>query len=330
LQGIGDDPKMKIRKEAVILGVVIIALSLYLVFNKRDRNLYDLPDLKSIAVSEISKITLDSSEGTVLLTQKAGDWVVNEAAYPGDTATIKRVVEIIANLKLTTLISESKNYARYDLDPEHKMTIKAWNNATLVREFDMGKAASGHRHTFVKLEGDHRVYHAQENFRNRLQGKADKFRDKSVMSFEPDQIQEIQLSTMDAQSAFIKETSPEASEQTPVEGETAALQEAKPVWKNEAGVVVKDNKLTKLMGDFSALKCSGFVEDATKSDFKDPIATITFKGVEAYTLQIFERLDKGLSKHPAISSQNDYVFYIPKWQADQLTKALTDIVPLEE
>ena len=83
---------MKIRKEAVILGVVIVVLSLYLVFNKRDRNLYDLPNLKPLTVSEISKITLDSSEGTILLTQKAGEWVVNEAAYPGDKTTIKRVV----------------------------------------------------------------------------------------------------------------------------------------------------------------------------------------------------------------------------------------------
>ena len=37
---------MKIRKEAVILGVVIVALSLYLIFNEGDRSLYELPNLR--------------------------------------------------------------------------------------------------------------------------------------------------------------------------------------------------------------------------------------------------------------------------------------------
>jgi hypothetical protein len=174
---------MKIRKEAVILGVVIVVLSLYLIFNKSDRSLYDLPNLKPVPVSEISKVTLDSSEGLILLIQKAGEWVVNEEAYPGDKNNIKQLTGIVANLRLTTLISESKNYERYDLDPDHKIAIKAWTGDKLVREFDVGKVASGHRHTYVKLAGNHRVYHAEEMFRSRIEGKADKFRDKTVMFF---------------------------------------------------------------------------------------------------------------------------------------------------
>jgi hypothetical protein len=320
---------MKIRKEAVILGVVIVVLSLYLIFNKSDRSLYDLPNIKPVPVSEISKISMDSSEGSILLIQKAGEWVVNQEAYPGDKNTIKQVAEIISNLSMTTLISESENYERYDLDPDHKIIVKAWAGDTLVREFDVGKAASGHRHTYVKLAGNHRVYHAGESFRNRMQGKADKFRDKAVMSFEPDQIQQIQLSKKDEQSVFIKEKTPEVSNKTPTDGEPLEMEEAKPVWKNAAGDVVKDNKLTKLIGDLSSLKCSAFIEDREKTDFKDPIVTVTLKGSEEFSLSIFERSEKGASRYPAISSQNDYAFFLPKWQADQVVKALDDIVPVE-
>ena len=125
---------MKIRKEAIILGVVIVVLSLYLIFNKSDRSLYELPELKPILSSKISKMTLDSSEGSIVFIRKAGGWVINEEAYPGDETNIKRVADIVADLTLTTLISESKNYGRYDLGPENAITIKGtchepWNRA---------------------------------------------------------------------------------------------------------------------------------------------------------------------------------------------------------
>ena len=73
---------MKIRKEAVILGVVIVVLSLYLVFNKNDRTLYELPKLDPIPIAEISKISLDFSEGSIFFIRKKGEWVVNKEAYP--------------------------------------------------------------------------------------------------------------------------------------------------------------------------------------------------------------------------------------------------------
>jgi len=321
---------MKIRKEAVILGIVIVVLSLYLIFNKTDRSLYDLPHIEPVPVSEISKISMDSSEGSILFVQKAGEWVVNEEAFPGDKNTINQVAEIIANLSMTTLISESKNYGRYDLGPDHKISVKAWAGDTLVREFDVGKAASGHRHTYVKLAGNYRVYHARESFRNRMQGKTGKFRDKSVMSFEADQIQQVQLSKKDEQGVFTKKETLEASGKTATDGEPLEMKETQPVWENAAGDVVKDNILTKLLGDLSSLKCSAFIEDRKKADFKDPIVTVAFKGSEEFSISIFERLEEGASQYPAISSQNDYAFYLPKWQADQVVKTLDDIVPVEK
>jgi len=60
------------------------------------------------------------------------------------------------------------------------------------------------------------------------------------------------------------------------------------------------------------------------------ICTVTFKGSEEFVLRIFEQFEKGATGYPAISSQNDYVFLLPKWQADQVVKALDEIKPLEK
>ena len=55
------------------------------------------------------------------------------------------------------------------------------------------------------------------------------------MSFKADQIQQIQISKVDEQSVFIRETIPEVAGKKPAEGETPEIKEAKPVWKNAAG-----------------------------------------------------------------------------------------------
>ena len=321
---------MKMRKEPVILGIVIVVLSLYLIFNTSDRSLYELPDLEPVSPSKISKMTLDSSTGSIVLIRKAGAWVVNEAAYPGDETSIKRVTDIVANLRLTTLISESRNYERYDLDPAHAITVKAWEGDQLVREFDVGKAVPGNRQTFVRLADDYRVYHAGEGFRNRVQGNVDTFRDKTVMSFEPGQIEQVQVSRKDAQAVFVKEKSPESAGETLADGGTPGVKTAESVWRNAAGESVKESKLTKLVDDFSTLTCRSFVYDRQKTDVTDPIATITFKGAQDYTVQVFAPFEKDASEYPAVSSQNDDLFMLPKWQADQVINALDEMVSPEK
>ena len=133
-----------------------------------------------------------------------------------------------------------------------------------------------------------------------------------------------------AQGTFVKEKAPDVSSEKPADSASPKIKTANDVWRNAAGEVVKEQKLTKLIDDFSSLTCSAFVYDRQKADFTDPIAMITFQGAEEYTLQIFERLDEKASEYPAISSQNDYLFIVPKWQADQVLNALAEIVPPEK
>ena len=45
---------MKIKKEYIILALIIIALSVYLVMRRGDRTLYELPDLPQVSQKEIT------------------------------------------------------------------------------------------------------------------------------------------------------------------------------------------------------------------------------------------------------------------------------------
>ena len=319
---------MKVRKEAVILAVIIIGLSLYLILNKRDRNLYEIPKLDPIPVAEISKLRLTSAKDTIMMTRKAGNWVINDAAYPGDEDKIKRVAQLVADLQLATLISESKAYERYELDEAHKIAVQVWQADKLVREFDVGKAASSHRHTFIKLADDHRIYHASENLRSQLEGDTDTFRDKTIMSFDAKLISLIHIISGAEEKTFDKvnvETNEEvnSTDNESVQGQKIIL------WKDSKGNQVDEKKIDRLINDMSNLKCQSFIYDKTKSDFSNPITTLTLEGTESYILSLFEKIDEG-SDYPAISSQSDYPFLLSGWRGDQFVEFLNEIQPQEQ
>ena len=46
------------KKEYIVLAVVIVALVAYLVSRNRDRNLYELPQIESVQTKEITRVEL--------------------------------------------------------------------------------------------------------------------------------------------------------------------------------------------------------------------------------------------------------------------------------
>ena len=172
---------MKVKKEHLILAVLIVALSLYVYFRRQDRTQYELPVLQEAPVSEIMKIEISKAQGPIILLERKEDgWVLLPEAYPADSAKVKVMLETLGNITLSALISEAKSYERYGLGKEDKISVKAWTKEGLKRDFEVGKEAPSFQHTFVKIGGDGRVFHARENLKIRFDQTMDDLREKSV------------------------------------------------------------------------------------------------------------------------------------------------------
>ena len=153
---------MKIKKEYIILLIIIIALSVYLVMRRGDRTLYELPEMPQVPQKEITRLEITRGKTVIDLTKKDDSWYIAPKEYPADAGKVKNMLDNIEKLTLTALVSESKNYNLYDLSGDAKINVKAWQGDSLKRDIDVGKTASSFRHTFVKTAGDDRVFHAAE------------------------------------------------------------------------------------------------------------------------------------------------------------------------
>ena len=321
---------MKIKKEYFILAGVMVALILYLVLHRSNRTHYKLPDITKVSGKKISKLEVGKADKTLVLNKKDNTWYIDPKGYPADSDKVKNMLDVIEKLTLTALVSESKNYVRYDLTGDKKITVKAWHGKTLSREFDIGKAANTYQHTFVRLATDSNVYHARGDFRRKFDQTVDTLRNKTVLSYTQKDIREITLSH---EKKSITLTQKQVSEQEDKKKDTQDTTSEKPettiVWQDAEGKTVDKEWVNRLLSFLNPLECETYINDAKKDDLKDPIFSLTLKGDKEYWLSVFDKKDNDTKTYPAISSENDYPFMLSESQVESIKSKIEDIMEIK-
>lgn len=324
------------KKEYIILVIVIIALVLYLALRKSDRTYYELPEFTEFASEQISRIELRSSDSGLELIKRDDKWVVGTNEYQADDTKVADVLSLLQELKVTELISQSASYVRYGLSDDEKITVKAWAGSQLERELDVGKVADTFGHTFVKLPEDKSVYLAEGKLRPKVEVSLDDVRDKQVLIFDENEMTEILIRSGQQTLALNKKEMAEGSSDSTAEGAGTidgeeAKTEIKTVWETPGGEAVEEDAVDRLLSALSDLKCSGYLEDSRKAELKNPTHSVTLRHEEnEYTISLFEKREEEDSETPGLSSLNDSPFYFQTWKAEEITDSIQDLLPESE
>lgn len=318
--------KGKIKTEYIILGIIILLLA-YLILKNPDKIHYELPEINSIDKEDITKIDIIKPGETINLVRKEKKWFIGPHNYPTNKTKIDKILDLIGSFRLSALVSESKNYSIYGLDKDNKIAVKVYKKNQVLREFEIGKAVSTYRHTFVRLSKDKNVYHARSNFRSDFNLKIDDLRDKVVMKFDKNEISEIYVTKDKIQIHFVKNIKP--AEVKP--GEKKDKNKSVPpkddvTWVNKDGKTGNKDKLDSIINQLSNLSCDQFIEDKSKDDLKDPIYTLLLRGSKDYSIHIFKKLEKDSGKYPAVSSENPYPFLLSSNKAKSIMGKPEDLI----
>jgi hypothetical protein len=327
---------MKIKKEYLILAVIIVAASLYLIFKNTDKTHYTLPETKEIDKEQVTMLIIARADTALTLRRQDEKWMIQPQGYLADQPTIDRMLDALAGFALTTLVSQSGNYSQYELSDETKIVLEVFEGDASVLKADIGKAAPTYNHTFVKLEDEGDIYQARGNIRSTLDTDIERLRDKSVLMLAKDDVTGLKLSRGDTLLAISRlEIIPEMPDGD-IPADTASVaplpapgleQPVQPLWFTSEGEEVDARNLDRVINAMANLRCDGFLYGKTREDLGAPIFTLRIEGVEAAEISIFEKRDD--DKYPAVSSQNDFPFLLSKWKAEQLMKKREDLVKKE-
>ncbi len=316
---------MKLKKEYFFIAIAIVLLVGYLSVRETDRTEYRLPAIAKVAASDITRIAIARQDAAVVLEKKDSKWQIQPQGYPADSGKMNAMLDDLEKLSLTALVSESKSYSRYDLEPDKAIHIKAWAGEELKRDIQVGKPAPTFQHTFVRIGDAPEVYHAQQNLKTAFDQTADKLRDKTVLAFSLEEVNEVTITKGDVQTVLRKsEITPAPATPAPAEGaappvDAAAAKPAEIQWLTDQGKPADPSKMNRLLSTLSHLSCESYLEGKSISDFSNPISSIVIKGKKDYTLTLYAKTEKDATGYPASSSETASVFTLSDRQTEPLT-----------
>ncbi len=318
---------MKMKKEYLILIAVIVALALYLGLRTRDRTHFELPRPAVLESGAIDRLVIARPDGTLELVKKDARWVIEPHGYRADETTVKNMLDQLSSLNLTALVSESERYERYDLNAEKRINVQAYTGDQKMRDLDVGRPAPTNQHTFVKLAGDPKVYHARGSLQNTFDKPLDGLRDKVVLAFERDKLNSIEI-RKGAHTTVLAKAAP-----APANPSDAAAQEKTdspppPVeWQAEDGRKADAAAVDQLLGAMSQLRCDGYIEQPGDPQEQAWELNFVTEG-QAHRLTLFSKEENG-NRFAARSSDSPYDFWLPEARVKTFEKQIDQLLGLE-
>ncbi len=313
---------MKIKKEYIILAVVIFTLVGYLLVRKTNRLHYTLPATPAIKKSDITKIELQSGDRGTTLIRKEGSWFITPGDYPADSGKIDKIISVVTDFSITTLISEAGDYPRYDLTKDKEIAVKVSGKEGPLFSFAVGKHAPTFQHTFVTIAGDKNVYLAQGNFHSDFDQSTQELRDKHVLDFSRVSLSAITITEGDKTLELKK---PQQKEEADKTAKTRTVRSAAVGWTGTGGKAIPEAAMNDLFSALDNLQCQSYLEGKKKDAFKDPILEISLQGEKNATLSIFEKTDAKATAYPALSSINSYPFSLQEYKFELIKKAVNAV-----
>jgi len=309
---------MKVKKEYLLLAVLIVSSAGYLLLKHTDSMHYDLPELKALKADDITAIETTRAGNKTMLVKKDKTWYLSPQNWRADPTKVSEMLEKLSGLSVTDLVSESKSYDRYQLDDAGKTVLKAFSGKNTVRELDLGKAAPTNSHTYVRLPGDSRIYLASGDLPRLFQTPAAELRDMQVLSFPSEEITVVEI-TQDGRTTILRkeELHQEIAGKTPAKDTVKLF-----TWKSDTGGTVDKAVMDPFLSGLSRTYAEKYLDDSQKASLTNPAITLKLKGPKEYTLTIFQKTGEVV---PALSSQSVSPFVFPGYKLESLRKSLEEI-----
>ena len=320
--------KKKVNLEIIVISIVIVLSFAYILFKKTDRVHYKVPELKNIETNILTKISISKGDRVVNLENKKDGWVVGEEGFKTDKFKTDKIVNIVANIKLTTLVSKSGNYYKYELDDPRKINVKVFNGKEIIREFDAGKVATTYDHTNVKIKGDNKIYHAAGSINKDLDKTIDDLRYKKVFLIEKDKIKQITFN-MDGKEYVLNKSIIPVTKQEKDGSEKEGEPEVETRWDFNK-TKIENSEVNSILGTVSNLSCDEYVYNGTDLKASESLFSMKLVGSSENSITIYKLQNKEDEKYRGETSQTEYKFFIKKFRIDNFLNPLKKIFGIEE
>lgn len=315
------------KKEYLILIVLILLFSAYLFLHKENKDNYTLPEIKKIDTSQVTGLILEKKDGTITFTQKDKQWLLTDKAYPANQPSVDSMLDALKNLKLSALVSEKQDLKRYELNDENRILVKAMKGEEPVFVLSVGKPAPTQNHTFVMIENDKNIYHANGSLKSHFDKTVEAFRDKKVLEFKDASLKKVTLEKDGKSKILIPREG--KKEEAKEENKDKGKDKTAITWASEDGTSIDNQVVSNLISMLSFLQCQKYLESPARADLEKsvPLCKITLENEAGLELILF----KGEKEEQinGISSMNQYAFELSRFNAKEIVSNIDKLLGIQ-
>lgn len=312
-------------------GAVFLALLIYVFFTQTGNkgfNTITLPSLPKIAAGDMTRIEIGEPAGRMVLEQTDGHWkIVEPFAFPADKNKLESLQRLLAELRLTDLISENpKSPGEYGLVSGTALTLEVTGKPGTKLSLTVGSSNSTGTHTFVQLPKGSGVYQVLGDIVYQLKRPASEWRSLQIYDFLPESAQRVEISRPDSKRPLVLVRSEEAEPKivtSAPQGVTSTPLPVKVVWK--AGKQqFPEARLAQWVNVFAHLSAAKIADNVSWTG--KPLAVLKVKTAEAeYSLEVLQFLKA--EKQVRVRRAGEAVMFdLPESQIQSLLKSERDLL----
>jgi len=323
------------KKEYIVLIILIIGLGAYIGLKKDNQVHYELPSTPQVDTARINRLEISKADRVVTLDKSEKGWTVTDKKFPANTDEINEILNTLKEIKLSALVSEAKDLSRYELDDPHAVKVNALAGNEVLRSLVIGKTAPSYNHTFIYLDDkDRTVYQANGNFKNQFDKPAADFRDKKVLAFDRDSMKKITLEKQGKTVTIVKAPAPEKPDQKKDEAQknltAKKTTSEKGIWKNDDGSAVDQKTISDLLSSLSKLECQAFLDDdkAARLKEKEPSCKVSLENDNTFVLNLFDKNND--QDVEGSCSYTPYAFTLTSYKAEDIVSYTNKLMGMEQ
>jgi hypothetical protein len=294
-----------------------------------------LPTIPQVDTTRIDRVEISKADRLVVLNKGENGWTVTDKKFSANPEDIEQMIGTLKAIKLSALVSEAKDLARYELNDTHAVKVKALAGKEAVRSFVIGKTAPSHNHTFIYLDDkDRTVYQANGNFKSQFDKESADFRDKKVLEFDPAGVKKVTLEKQGQIVTLIKSQTPKTTDQEKDETKKDLI-EKKPLheestWKKEDGSVTDQKTISDLLSSLSKLECQAFLDEDKAARLKEiqPSCKILLENDKTFILNLFNKNEN--QDVEGSCSYTPYAFTLTSYKAEDIVSYADKLLGIQQ
>jgi hypothetical protein len=324
-----------VKKEYLILLIIIVVLTAYLLKNDRNKTETALPELKQIDKTTIKKIIVKGPKGQFTIVVNKKKWSLLPETYPVIDGKVNKMVELLANADISDLMSKAGKYDRYGLGKKTGTSVIAKDDKKDLRNIIIGHNSESGNRTFVKLKDDDNIYQARGDYKGSFNISKQDIINKNIFTFNSSDIVELLIEIDGKQEHFVKVNKTNEVNESKVnkkDKDKKAITDSKTdkemIWVNKTdNKNVNGKAIDEYISKNSNIRCDSYIGKKSNNDISYMKLVFVDKTKKKYELNISKKLsDKGEGRVEMFSSASDFKFYMTK---DNIKKLKVDIDKLK-